>query len=57
MLSLVLVVSVRLSTTDTGAARHDQTIAYTPTTSLNCVMVVHHSISTMDNAYALRIMS
>jgi hypothetical protein len=55
--SLVLVVSARLSTTDTDAARRDQTIAYTQTTSSNYVMVVRHATSTTVAAYALRIMS
>jgi hypothetical protein len=54
MLSLVLVVNARLSTTDTGAARQSPSIACTQTTSLNYVMVVLHSISTMAVAYALR---
>jgi hypothetical protein len=57
VLSIVLVVNARLSTTDTDAARHDQTIAYMPTTSLNYVTVVRRSISTMVVAYALRTMS
>jgi hypothetical protein len=57
MWSSVQGTGARLSTTDTGAARRDQTIAYTPTTSSSFVMVVLHSISTMAVAYALRIMS
>jgi hypothetical protein len=55
MWSLVLVVNARLSTTDTDAARQSRSIACMPITSLSFVMVVHCWISTMVNAFALRI--
>jgi hypothetical protein len=57
MLSLVLVVNAKLSTTDTDAARPSPTIAYTPITSLSCAMVVRPSMSLTVVVYALPTMS
>jgi hypothetical protein len=48
MWSSVQGTGARLSTMAIGAARHGPSTACMRTTSLNCVMVVHHLTSTMD---------